>query len=71
MRNLLGGDDAVAHSRSPQIMADAAVAVLGQDSTNTGRCYLDVEALAEAGVTDLSVYGGQEPVEYDIFVDPR
>ena len=71
VRNLLGGDDAVAHSRSPQIMADAAVAVLGQDSTNTGRCYLDVEALAEAGVTDLSVYGGQEPVEYDIFVDPR
>ena len=52
-------------------LATAAVAVLAQDSTSTGRCYLDVEVLSEAGVTDFSVYGGQEPIEYDIFVDPR
>ncbi len=71
VRNLLGGDEAVAHSRSPQIMADAAVAVLSKDPTQTGRCYLDVEVLAEDGVTDFSIYGGQEPIEYDIFVDPR
>ena len=71
VRNLLGGDEAVAHSRSPQIMADAAVAVLSKDSTQTGRCYLDVEVLAEDGVTDFSIYGGQDPIEYDIFVDPR
>lgn len=52
-------------------MADAAVAVLSKDPSQTGRCYLDVEVLAEDGVTDFSIYGGQEPIEYDIFVDPR
>ncbi len=72
VRNLLGGDDAVAHSRSPQIMADAAVSILGKPAASTtGRCYLDVEALAEDGITDLSQYGGVDPIEFDIFVDPR
>jgi hypothetical protein len=32
---------------------------------------IDVDVLAESGATDLSVYGGQAPLDYDIFVDPR
>ncbi len=72
--NLLGGDEAVAGSRTPGIMADAAYAVLVRDPrTCTGNFFLDDEVLAEEGVTDLSSYravpdGG--PLREDLFLDP-
>jgi citronellol/citronellal dehydrogenase len=41
--------------RKPGIVADAAHAILVRDArTTTGRFFIDEEALAEAGVTDLS-----------------
>ncbi|MFE7719474.1 SDR family oxidoreductase [Nocardia rhizosphaerihabitans] len=71
VQNLLGGDDAIAKARTPQIVADAAVAILGRDArTTTGNTFLDVDVLAAEGITDLSGYGGSGELEYDIFVDP-
>ncbi|MPY86244.1 MAG: short chain dehydrogenase, partial [Actinophytocola sp.] len=56
-QNLLGGDDAVARSRRPEIMADAAHAILCQPSRDvTGRFFIDDEVLAQAGIDDLSPY---------------
>lgn len=72
VKNLLGGEEATAHARSPQVMADAAAAVLSHTpGYRTGRALIDVDVLTEAGITDLTPYGGTEPLDYDIFVDPR
>ncbi len=73
VQNLLGGDEAVAKARTPQIVADAAIEILARPSREqTGQALLDVDVLREAGVTDLSSYGGTGQLEYDIFVDgPR
>jgi citronellol/citronellal dehydrogenase len=72
--NLLGGDEAVAGSRTPEIMSDAAYAVLVRDPrTCTGNFFLDDEVLAEEGVTDLSGYRavpGGGPLHADLFLDP-
>lgn len=72
--NLLGGDQTVARSRTPQIMADAAHAVLVRDSRScTGHFYLDEDVLAEEGVADLDRYRavpGGPPLETDLFLDP-
>lgn len=71
VQNLLGGDDAIAKARTPEIVADAAVAILTKDArTTTGNTFLDVDVLAAEGITDLSGYGGSGELEYDIFVDP-
>jgi citronellol/citronellal dehydrogenase len=57
-------------SRSPQIMADAAVEVLSRRPTEiNGQCYIDAEILLAAGVEDLSGYGGGPHPIRDIFVD--
>ncbi|CCH78504.1 Short chain dehydrogenase [Nostocoides japonicum T1-X7] len=72
VQNLLGGEDVMEKSRTPEIMADAAIEVLTQPSrTTTGRSFLDVDVLAAAGITDLSPYGGTVELELDVFVDPR
>ncbi len=72
--NLLGGEALARHSRKPEIVADAARAILLRDSRKaTGNFYVDDEVLAEEGVTDLSGYSvvpGAELVP-DGFVDPR
>ncbi|GAA1845657.1 NAD(P)-dependent oxidoreductase [Pseudonocardia ailaonensis] len=69
VQNLLGGGDTVDRSRDPQIMADAAMALLELPQDRTGRVYLDVEVLREAGTTDLAPYGGGPDPELDFFVD--
>ncbi|HET8725511.1 MAG TPA: NAD(P)-dependent oxidoreductase [Anaeromyxobacteraceae bacterium] len=72
--NLLGGESLARHSRKPEIVADAARAILLRDSRKaTGNFYVDDDVLAEEGVTDLSGYSvvpGAELVP-DGFVDPR
>ena len=69
--NLLGGEEMVARSRSPEIMADAAHAILTRDPREcTGNFFIDDDVLAEEGITDLSAYGGgQDELELDIFLD--
>ena len=57
VQNLLGGDATVRGSRKPDIMADAAYAVLTRKSTEfTGNFCVDETLLREAGTTDFSAY---------------
>jgi citronellol/citronellal dehydrogenase len=69
VQNLLGGDEAMARSRRPEIMADAAHAILTRPAREaTGGCLIDDEVLAEEGITDLSAYGGDD-LQLDLFLD--
>jgi citronellol/citronellal dehydrogenase len=57
VQNLLGGDETVRHSRKPDIMADAAYAVLTRPSRAcTGNFFIDEEVLRAEGVADLTGY---------------
>ncbi|MEB3062072.1 SDR family oxidoreductase [[Mycobacterium] zoologicum] len=72
VQNLLGGDEAMARARTPQVYADAAYAILTRPATSyTGNSVLCEDVLMESGVTDLSVYdcvpGGELGV--DLWVD--
>jgi len=68
--NLAEGDDLVKASRSPEIMGDAAVAILSRTpAAVNGECYIDSAILAADGVEDLSRYGGGDTPILDIFVD--
>jgi citronellol/citronellal dehydrogenase len=71
VQNLLGGDEAMARARTPDIYADAAYHVLVRDpATCTGNTFIDDEVLADAGITDLSGYSAAEgDLVLDIFVD--
>jgi hypothetical protein len=54
---MLSGKDAGRASRKPEIMADAAYAILCRDSkTFTGNFTVDDEILKEEGITDLDQY---------------
>jgi citronellol/citronellal dehydrogenase len=71
VQNLLGGDEAMARARTPEIVADAARAILERDPREaTGNAYIDDEVLAEAGVTDLERYrAGDGELMLDLFVE--
>lgn len=71
IRNVLGGEAAMARARDPRIMGDAAHAILTRPAREaTGTFFIDDEVLAAAGITDLSVYGGSpETLQPDIFLD--
>jgi len=68
---MLGGITPPEKCRKPEIMADAAHAVLTRDSrSTTGNFYIDEEVLREAGVTDFERYAvepGQE-LHPDLFL---
>jgi citronellol/citronellal dehydrogenase len=71
VRNLLGGAAVAAMSRSPEIMADAAHAILNRPSRDcTGNFFIDELVLREEGVTDFSGYapGANRPLAADFFV---
>jgi citronellol/citronellal dehydrogenase len=70
VQNLLGGDAAMARSRRPEIMADAAHAIFCRPSGEcTGNFFIDDEVLAEAGTTDLSGYRYGDASEEDLAPD--
>jgi citronellol/citronellal dehydrogenase len=74
VQNLLGGDAAMARSRRPEIMADAAHAILCRPARETtGNFFMDDEVLAQEGINDLSPYGygdsGDDDLQLDIFLD--
>jgi citronellol/citronellal dehydrogenase len=73
VQNLLGGDAAMAAARRPEIVADAAYAILTRPSREcSGNFFIDDEVLAEDGVTDLSEYSyGDGELALDIFVSER
>ena len=57
VQNLLGGDESMARSRTPEVYADAAYAVMGRPAREyTGQTLLCEDVLLDSGVTDLSVY---------------
>jgi citronellol/citronellal dehydrogenase len=72
IRNLLGGEVAVRKARTPDIMADAAHAILTRDSRAcTGNFYTDEDVLREEGVTDFSGYrlaAREEDLDLDFFL---
>jgi len=74
VQNLLGGDEAMARARTPEIYADSAYEILIKPSREyTGQSLIDDEVLAAAGVTDLEKYRageGDGELIPDLFVDP-
>jgi len=69
----LGGEEMLRSSRRPEIMADAAYAILNKPSRDyTGRFLLDDDVLAAEGVTDFASYrfDPERKLTVDIFVDP-
>jgi len=73
VQNLLGGDEAVAHTRTPEIMADAAAIMLRRGGSYTGQTEIAEDVLASEGITDLDKYShqpGQTSFAPDFFVDP-
>ncbi|TXI46222.1 MAG: NAD(P)-dependent oxidoreductase [Mycobacterium sp.] len=63
-------EDALASSRRPEIMADAAMAIVTSPAAEVnGKCLIDADVLRAAGVADLSRYGGGTSPIIDIFVD--
>ncbi|OBF17545.1 NAD(P)-dependent oxidoreductase [Mycobacterium sp. ACS4331] len=68
--SLAAGTALVESSRSPEIMGDAAVAIVARPSDEvTGQCFIDADVLRDAGVTDLSQYGGGDNPIPDLFLD--
>jgi citronellol/citronellal dehydrogenase len=62
--NLLGGQEMADRSRTPQIMADAAHAVLTRPSREcTGNYFIDEEVLRAEGVTDFEKYAVKPGME--------
>jgi citronellol/citronellal dehydrogenase len=71
IKNLLGGDQIIKASRTPEILADAAAMVFQKPSRSfTGNFLIDDTFLAGEGVTDLSAYrvDPSVPLAPDFFV---
>ena len=69
---MLGGMIAMEQCRTPEIMADAAHAIVAAPATaRTGQFLIDDEVLAEAGVEDFDRYAVKpgEPLAPDLFLD--
>jgi len=59
------------HCRTPEIMADAAYAILSMPASTTGNFFIDDEVLAKAGLTDLEKYSvvpGSRELMPDLFL---
>jgi citronellol/citronellal dehydrogenase len=71
IKNLLGGDQIIKASRTPEILADAAAMVFQKPSRSfTGNFLIDDTFLAGEGVIDLSAYrvDPSVPLAPDFFV---
>ncbi|MFM7839167.1 MAG: SDR family oxidoreductase [Chitinophagaceae bacterium] len=71
VRNLLGGDFLIQRSRTPAIVADAALAIFKKSSqTCTGQFFIDEEVLREEGVTDFIPYAvnPEQNLMNDLFI---
>jgi citronellol/citronellal dehydrogenase len=73
IQNIVGGDAAMAVSRRPEIMADAAYEVFVKPAKEyTGQTLIDDDVLRAAGVTDLDQYrypgANEDQLQPDIFL---
>ncbi|ALC42601.1 CG5590, partial [Drosophila busckii] len=71
---LHGGPGAAKHSRKPEIMADAAYAIITRNARDyTGNFFMDDEVLLDVGVRDLGKYAchpeNMHDLHLDIFLD--
>jgi citronellol/citronellal dehydrogenase len=69
--NLLGGPEAIRRSRKPEIMADAAHAILTRPGREcTGNFFIDEEVLRSEGVNDFTPYAMDPAAELmpDLFL---
>jgi citronellol/citronellal dehydrogenase len=72
VQNLLGGDALMRLSRTPEIVADAAYAIVSKPSAAcSGNFFIDEDVLAKEGITDLSKYAvdPSQQLMTDIFLD--
>jgi citronellol/citronellal dehydrogenase len=73
IRNVVGGEAGMARARTPEIVADAAYAILRRAPREcTGNFFLDEDVLAQEGVTDFDRYragDGDEPPLPDLFIE--
>jgi len=70
--NLLGGDETAKHGRTPEIVADAAHAIVTRPSREcTGNFFIDEDVLRGEGVADFDRYAVRkgEALMRDLFVD--
>lgn len=71
IENLLGGAEALRHCRTPEIVADAAHAIVTSPSrTLTGQFFVDEDVLSERGVTNFDAYAVDTSYELtkDLFI---
>jgi citronellol/citronellal dehydrogenase len=70
IKNLLGGDEIMRRSRSPDILADAAQRIFTKPASFTGQFLIDDSFLAAEGVTDFEPYriDPSVPLAPDLFV---
>ena len=73
IQNIVGGDAAMAVSRRPEIMADAAYEIFTKPAKEyTGQTLIDDDVLREAGVTDFDQYrypgANEDQLQPDIFL---
>jgi citronellol/citronellal dehydrogenase len=70
IKNLLGGDEIMRRSRSPDILADAAHRIFTKPASFTGQFLIDDSFLAAEGVTDFEPYriDPSVPLAPDFFV---
>lgn len=72
VKNLLGGDYLIQRSRKPEIVADAAFAIVSKPSGEcTGNFFIDEEVLQQEGTTDFLQYAvnGDNELQNDLFID--
>lgn len=72
VRNLLGGEVLANMSRTPQIIADAAFAILSKKPNEcSGNCFIDEEILISEGITDFEPYAVSPGAKLypDLFLD--
>jgi citronellol/citronellal dehydrogenase len=71
IRNLLGGDEVVRRSRTPDIVADAAYGIFAKPAKSfSGNFLIDDSFLAAEGVSDFDRYrvDPTQPLQPDFFV---
>ncbi|XP_015114273.1 hydroxysteroid dehydrogenase-like protein 2 [Diachasma alloeum] len=67
---MLSGEESKNYSRKPQIMADAAYAIVTKDSRNfTGKFLIDDEVLKEEGITDFTPYACNPEYKDQLMLD--
>jgi citronellol/citronellal dehydrogenase len=72
VQNILGGDYLIQRSRKPEIVSDAAYAILSKPSTEcTGNFFIDEDVLKGEGVTDFASYAVNPALELqkDLFIE--